>query len=172
MNDQQLPAPRINYPAAEYQKMAEDFIHNGRLEHTDIPDLIMWRKHLRDLRNIVTGSKTEKGHGRVLPDPNHGICKNLRLLCGNSRKGFQFAPGDKTYAPAHSADLIYAAAKVWPVYEELFAKGYVLSPLYPIPDFEDESMWEGKALRFRLSLISFTIKLLTTAINQLKGKTA
>ena len=172
MNNQKLPTPRVNYPAAEYQKMAEDFIHNGRLEHTDIPDLIMWRKHLRDLRNIVTGSKTEKGHGRVLPDPNYGICKNLRLLYRNSQTGPQSDSWDKPLALSCGVDLISSAAKVWPVYKELFVEGYVLFALNPIPDFEDEPLWKGKGLRFRLSLISFTIKLLTTVINQLKGKTA
>ena len=172
MNNQQLPAPRINYPSAEYQKMAEDFIHNGRLEHTDIPDLIMWRKHLRDLRDIATGSKTEKGHVRVLLEPNHGICKNLRRLSKNSQTGPQSDSWDKPLALSCGVDLISAAAKVWPVYEELFTEGYVLSPLFPIPDFEDEPLWKGKGLRFRLSLIGFTIRLLTTVINQLKGKTA
>ena len=172
MNNQQLPAPRINYPAAEYQKMAEDFIHNERLEHKDIADLIMWRKHLRDLRNIVTGSKTEKGHVRVLPEPNCGICKNLRRLFKSSQIGPQSDSWDKPLALSCGVDLTYEAAKVWPVYEELSTEGYVLSPLFPIPDFEDEPLWKGKGLRFRLSLIGFTIKLLTAVINQLKGKTA
>lgn len=171
MNSQKLPAPRINYPSAEYQKMAETFIAERQLEHKDIDNLIKWRKHLRDLRNIATGSKTEKGHVRRIPNPYYGICKNLRLLCGNPQEGFQFVPWDKTHALLSSVDLISAAAKVWPVYEELFVEGYLVSPLFPIPDFEDESLWEGKALHFRLSLISFTVKLLTAAINQLKGKT-
>ena len=172
MNAQQLPAPRINYPAAEYQKMAKTFIDEEQLEHKDITNLIKWRKHLRDLRDIATGAKTEKGHARKIPSPYYGICKNLRLLFRISEIGPQPDPWDRTYSLSFSVALISSAARVWPVYQELFTKGYVLSPLYPIPDFEDESMWEGKALRFRLSLISFTIKLLTAAINQLKGKTA
>lgn len=159
MNKQQFPVPRVNYPAAHYQEMATDFIHNEFLSIDDVPRLIKWRKHLRDLRNILTGARTEKGVPRTLPSPSHGICRNLHLL--NSHDG---AMG--------SVDLINGIAKVWPVYEELFAEGYVLSPLYPIPDFEDEPLWKGKGLRFRLSLISFAIKLLTAAINQLKGKTA
>lgn len=171
MNNQQLPAPRVNYPSAEYQKMAENLIHDERLVQTDIANLIKWRKHLRDLRNIATGSKTEKGRVRTLPDSDHGICRNLRLLFKRSQGASQSDPWDKTYALSFSTALIRAAAQVWPVYWELFKEGYVSSPLYPIPDFEGELLWEGKGLRYRLALISFTNKLLTAAINQLKGKT-
>lgn len=158
MNNQQLPKPRVNYPATHYQEMAKDFIYNNDLSIDDVPDLVEWRKHLRDLRNILTGARTEKGVPRTLPSPSYGICRNLHLL--NNRN-----------SEIYSIDLISGIAEVWPVYEELFAEGYVLSPLYPIPDFVDELPWKGKGLRFRLSLISFAIRLLTAAINQLKGKT-
>lgn len=158
MSNQQLHKPRVNYPSAQYQEMAEDFIRSEVLIYESIPELVRWRKHLRDLRHIVTGSKTEQGHVRTLPAPDYGICKNLFRLYKSREAIDHFS----------SVDLISAAALVWPVYLELFAEGYVSTPLYPIPEFPGESLWKGKGLRFRLSLIAFTIKLLTAAINQLK----
>lgn len=158
MNNQQLPKPRVNYPSDQYQKMAEEFIRSEDLIYESIPELVKWRKHLRDLRHIVTGSKTEQGLVRTLPEPNYGICKNL----------FRLAKSREAIDHFNCVDMISSAALVWPVYLELFAEGYVTSPLYPIPEFPGETLWKGKGLRFRLSLIAFTIKLLTAAINQLK----
>jgi hypothetical protein len=158
MNTQKLPAPRVNYPSAQYQQMAEDFIHNGKLSISDVPELVKWRRHLRDLRHILMGAKTEKGVTRTIPNPSYGICRNLRLLRKNEGE-------------LCSAFVIANIAKVWPVYQELFLEGYVSSPLFPIPEFPKIDLWGGKALRYRLSLISFSIKLLSAAINQLNGKT-
>lgn len=162
-----LPTPRSKYGVEAFNEMALK-LHLDKLRPDLVPELILWRRHLRDLRNIVKGARDAHGNWKGLPEPNSGICVNIAVLAGVRNHKL------------HPVNLIAASASVWPVYQALYEEGYVATPTFPIPDKyirypaspTDGDYWSGLALSYRLSLIDFTIRLITTYINQLKAKPA